>query len=140
MNLIIVFYTRGWNVSDRAKWTHSYWLLKSDTTSFNWHFTTPVLKSLLMIDFCALFIRKNPIWSPMIFLFHDFSNESTGWKKDNSIHMISLPHSSCLSLVKILIDNCKTLPMKSRKHQEFNVSKKVFVILFLFPPFFCVIV
>nr|XP_022344401.1 E3 ubiquitin-protein ligase E3D-like [Crassostrea virginica] len=50
------------------------------------------------------------------------SNESTGWKKDNSIHMISLPHSSCLSLVKILIDNCKTLPMKSRKHQEFNVG------------------
>ncbi|XP_062566998.1 E3 ubiquitin-protein ligase E3D-like isoform X2 [Saccostrea cucullata] len=48
--------------------------------------------------------------------------ERTSWKKDNSVHMISLPYASCLTLLKILIDNAKSLPLKCRKHDKFNVG------------------
>ncbi|XP_061197614.1 E3 ubiquitin-protein ligase E3D-like [Saccostrea echinata] len=48
--------------------------------------------------------------------------ERNSWKKDNSVHMISLPYSSCLTLLKILIDNAKCLPLKCRQHDKFNVG------------------
>lgn len=48
--------------------------------------------------------------------------ECKEWKTDNSIHMTALPYSSCLTLLKLLITNSKSLPVKCRKHEEFNVG------------------
>lgn len=48
--------------------------------------------------------------------------EQKEWKKDNSIHITALPYPSCLTLLKLLITNSKSLPIKCRKHEEFNVG------------------
>lgn len=56
-------------------------------------------------------------------LYINFSEkEQKEWKKDNSIHITALPYASCLTLLQLLITNSKSLPIKCRKHEEFNVS------------------
>lgn len=57
-------------------------------------------------------------------LEHDSKSEKEQkeWKKDNSIHITALPYASCLTLLQLLITNSKSLPIKCRKHEEFNVG------------------